>query len=230
MANKLFTTPKIKNPGTAAAMITMASSQLGYSETGNNDTAFGRWYGLNNQPWCAIFISWAAAKSGCGKVIPKHAYTPAGAAWFKSRKQWGNKPRVGAIVYYDTSGLGRISHVGVVDKVFSDGSWTSIEGNTNSAGSREGRVVRRQKRRTTGKLGGFGYPKYAAAPTKAAPKKADTKPAPSKTPAKKSVQDVAREIVEGKWGNGVERKARIQRAGYNYNQVQDAVNAILKRR
>lgn len=229
MANKLLTVPKVKRPGTAGAMITIASSQLGYSETGNNDTAFGRWYGMNNQPWCAIFISWAAAKSGNGKNIPKHAYTPAGANWFKSRKQWGQKPRVGAIVYYDTAGLGRISHVGVVDKVFSDGSWTSIEGNTNSAGSREGRVVRRQRRRTTGKLGGFGYPKYASVPkTTAKPKpKAEEKP---KAPEKKSVAEVAHEVVAGQWGNGVDRKSRLQRAGYNYNEVQDAVNAIFKRR
>lgn len=141
-------------------------SELGYTEGRNNDTKFGREYGMNFQPWCGIFVSVKAKHAKVHSIIPKFAYTPAGALWFKTHrmdhgpKQWGNKPKVGAIVFYDTAGLGRISHVGVVEKVFRDGSWYSIEGNTNAAGSREGRVVRRQKRTTTGKLGGFGYPDY----------------------------------------------------------------------
>lgn len=137
-----------------------ARSQLGYSEGGNNDTKFGRWYGLNHQPWCAMFVSWVAAKAGVTRIIPRHAYTPAGADWYKTRERWGNRPRVGAIVYYDTAGLGRISHVGIVEKVFGDGSWYAIEGNTNAAGGREGRIVRRQRRTTVGRRGGFGYPDY----------------------------------------------------------------------
>lgn len=225
MSNRLFTIPKIKRPGTAAAMIAMAASQLGYSETGNNDTAFGEWYGMDNQPWCAMFISWAAAKSGCGKIIPKHAYTPSGAAYFKSKKLWGSKPRVGAIVYYDTAGLGRISHVGVVDQVFSDGSWTSIEGNTNAAGGREGRVVRRQKRRTVGKRGGFGYPKYAAVPKKA--KASISKPVPSPSSGRKTVKQIAQEVVEGKWGDGPDRRIKLERAGYPYAAIQHEVNDLL---
>lgn len=137
-------------------------SQLGYSEGSNNNTKFGRWYGLNFQPWCAMFVSWAAAKAGVKSIVPRHAYTPAGADWFKKRGQWGSKPRVGAIVYFDTAGLGRISHVGVVEKVLPGGAFYSIEGNTNAAGSREGRIVRRQKRTSVGPRGGFGYPDYSA--------------------------------------------------------------------
>jgi hypothetical protein len=157
--------PKIAFPGTAEAMIASVSSQLGYAEGNNNDTVFGEWYGMPHAPWCAMFVSWGAYVSGNRKNVPKHAYTPSGANWFKERDQWGDKPKVGAVVYYDTAGLDRISHVGVVDRVYADGSWTSIEGNTNAAGSREGRVVRRQKRRTVGERGGFGYPKYAKSPS-----------------------------------------------------------------
>lgn len=137
-------------------------SQLGYTEGANNATKYGAWYGLNHQPWCAMFVSWAAAKARVAAIVPRHAYTPAGADWFKKRGRWGNKPRVGAIAYYDTAGLGRISHVGVVEKVLPDGAWYSLEGNTNAAGSREGRVVRRQRRTMVGKQGGFGYPDYTA--------------------------------------------------------------------
>lgn len=39
--------------------------------------------------------------------------------------------------------------------------------------------------------------------------------------------DVAKEILEGKWGNGADRKKRITEAGYNYEDVQGIVNALL---
>lgn len=143
-------------------VLTVARSKLGYREGSNNDTLFGRWYGLNHQPWCAMFVSWVAAKARVTRIIPRHAYTPAGAQWFKDRDAWGQRPRVGAIVYYDTAGLGRISHVGIVEKLLPGGAWYSIEGNTNEAGSREGRTVRRQRRTVVGPKGGFGYPDYTA--------------------------------------------------------------------
>ena len=45
---------------------------------------------------------------------------------------------------------------------------------------------------------------------------------------KKSVDTVAREVIKGKWGNGSDRKARLEAAGYNYKEVQSRVNALLK--
>lgn len=46
-------------------------------------------------------------------------------------------------------------------------------------------------------------------------------------PAKKSVHEVAEEVIAGKWGNGQDRKNRLTAAGYDYNAVQAEVNAIL---
>lgn len=46
----------------------------------------------------------------------------------------------------------------------------------------------------------------------------------------KSIEEVAQEIISGKWGNGVERRKRLEAAGYNYAQVQAAVNNICKNR
>lgn len=43
----------------------------------------------------------------------------------------------------------------------------------------------------------------------------------------KSNLDVAKEILEGKWGNGGDRRKRITEAGYNYEDVQGIVNALL---
>lgn len=49
-----------------------------------------------------------------------------------------------------------------------------------------------------------------------------------KKPAKKSVDTVAREVIEGKWGNGAIRKIRLKAAGYNPAEVQKKVNQLLK--
>ena len=47
-------------------------------------------------------------------------------------------------------------------------------------------------------------------------------------PAKKSNEDIAREVIAGKWGNGQERKDRLTAAGYDYNAVQAVVNKLVK--
>ena len=44
---------------------------------------------------------------------------------------------------------------------------------------------------------------------------------------KKSVSEVAREVLSGKWGNGSERKSRLTAAGYDYAEVQQAVNVLI---
>ena len=45
--------------------------------------------------------------------------------------------------------------------------------------------------------------------------------------AKKSVTEIAKEVIAGKWGNGATRKAKLTAAGYNYNEVQKQVNKLL---
>ena len=46
-------------------------------------------------------------------------------------------------------------------------------------------------------------------------------------PTKKSIDEVAREVIQGKWGNGAERKKRLTEAGYDYNEVQKKVNQMI---
>ena len=43
----------------------------------------------------------------------------------------------------------------------------------------------------------------------------------------KSVTDIAKEVIAGKWGNGAERKRRLTVAGYDYAAVQNMVNKLL---
>lgn len=38
---------------------------------------------------------------------------------------------------------------------------------------------------------------------------------------------LAFEIIAGKWGNGDERKRKLESAGYDYNKVQKCVNDLV---
>ena len=50
---------------------------------------------------------------------------------------------------------------------------------------------------------------------------------PSKT-GKKSVEEIAKEVIAGKWGNNPERKTKLIKAGYVPAEVQTMVNKLLK--
>ena len=63
--------------------------------------------------------------------------------------------------------------------------------------------------------GKYANPKGSVAPTPA--------PVPS---GGKSVDTLAHEVIDGKWGNGSDRKNRLTAAGYSYNAVQNRVNEL----
>ncbi|MDD3139076.1 MAG: N-acetylmuramoyl-L-alanine amidase [Lachnospiraceae bacterium] len=48
---------------------------------------------------------------------------------------------------------------------------------------------------------------------------------PVQKPTSKSASDIAQEVIAGAWGNGDERRARLEAAGYSYDEVQSIVNA-----
>lgn len=49
-----------------------------------------------------------------------------------------------------------------------------------------------------------------------------------KQPTKKSNQEIAKEVIKGKWGNGAERQRRLRNAGYNPSEIQKEVNRQLR--
>lgn len=59
---------------------------------------------------------------------------------------------------------------------------------------------------------------------KETPKKEETKPNKLK-----SNEEIAKEVILGKWGNGTARKTKLSKAGYDYNAVQKIVNKLLKK-
>lgn len=49
----------------------------------------------------------------------------------------------------------------------------------------------------------------------------------SEPKTKKSITDIAQEVINGQWDNGAQRKKNLEKAGYNFNAVQSKVNELL---
>jgi peptidoglycan hydrolase-like protein with peptidoglycan-binding domain len=143
-------------------MISAARSLLGTVESppGSNHNFITTWYGFDGA-WCDMAVSYAAAHSGnLSACMGKYAYTVAHAQAFKNAGRWhyglgGIRP--GDIVFYDWSGGGSISgidHVGVVEAVHSNGTITTLEGNTSN-------IFARRVRKAC--VVGYGRPAYGDA-------------------------------------------------------------------
>jgi len=109
----------------------------GFTEyQGNNMTPYGAWYGLNGQPWCAMFVSWCANQSGIiGSIVPMYAYCPYGVNWYEGRglyrrRSSGYAPKSGDVIMFQSGGV--VSHTGIVTNYGSD-IVTTIEGNSGDA-------------------------------------------------------------------------------------------------
>ena len=70
-----------------------------------------------------------------------------------------------------------------------------------------------------------GYNGYRKAGVKKASTVKTTATGTSNTSAKKSVDELAKEVIAGKWSAGEERKQKLIAAGYDYNAVQKRVKA-----
>lgn len=154
----------------AADMIRVARSQVGYRETGNNDTKYNRWLGRipgyphdgYGYPWCHSFLSWLLAQTGNAGAGPRTAGCEVGVAWFRARGRYHSTPRVGDFVYYGPNGG---THVELVIGV-SSSAITTIGGNTS--GSLDGRyyngngVYLKSVARSSSRIHGYGRPDYTA--------------------------------------------------------------------
>lgn len=119
--------------------VEVAKSQVGYTEGVNNDTLFGKWYGLNNQPWCAMFVSWCFKESGLSELVAAQtkkgfASCDAGLKWFtkKGKIVPVGQAQAGDIAFFQLDADAQADHVGIVAK--NDGKkylWV-YEGNTSS--------------------------------------------------------------------------------------------------
>lgn len=64
--------------------------------------------------------------------------------------------------------------------------------------------------------------------TKVSSKETKSNTSSAKKKSKKSITTIAKEVIDGKWGNGEDRKKKLKSAGYDYSAVQKKVNELLK--
>ena len=142
-------------------------------------------------------------------------------ALFKKAGIWEEdgtvKPEPGWLIVYNWDDNtqpndGYSDHIGIVEKV-SGNTITCIEGNMNG-----GVVGRRNIPVGYGYIRGYAKPKYATSSS-------STNTNPS---TKKTVDELAKEVLSGLWGNGDDRKNNLTNAGYDYNAVQNKVNELVK--
>jgi len=117
-------------------IVNIAQKQTGFYGGTTDANPYGAWYGIPNEPWCAMFVSWCFAQANASHLVaaqtPKgFSYCPAGLTWFQKGKQVVDKYSAlpGDIVFFSWAGNGQADHVEIVVAASKDGI-TTIGGNT----------------------------------------------------------------------------------------------------
>ena len=216
---------------TAQDLLNVARGWLGCSESNgthrqiidlyNATKPLPRGYAVKySDEWCDTFVSACGIKAGCTDLIGRECGCEQHVNIFKQMGIWIEdgtiKPQAGDIILYnwDTSvqpNNGYSDHIGIVESV-NGYTITVIEGNMNE------RVGRRNIRIGHGNIRGYARPRYSTS-------SGNQSVQPSKPV--KDLTTIAKEVISGVWGNGEDRKARLESAGYDFNKVQAEVNRIL---
>lgn len=172
--------------------------------------------------WCACTVSAIAIFLDYASIIPIEISCGYMIEEAKKKDIWVETdsyiPKPGDIVMYDWGDSGKgdntgwPDHVGIVTYVNkASGYFEVTEGNYKDSVKKRtisinGRFIR-----------GFIVPKY------------DEEDEVVKTEIKsgKTINEIAHEVILGKWGSGEERKKDLEKAGYVYSKVQAKVNEIL---
>lgn len=158
----------------AAELVKVATQQaaLGIRETSHNHgpgiekfwtaTSYGPAGYRNREPWCAAFLCWVVKQAALGHYgesppfrLPRSAAVNDWPAWAQSQPAWKVvKPspvKAGDIICWDFNGRDNSggTHIGLaISNERADGTFDTIEGNTNAEGSRDGNGVYHRTTRT----------------------------------------------------------------------------------
>lgn len=214
-------------------ILELAQSQLGYTEESGNKTKYARyfdtdawqWFNTKKQgaEWCAIFICWLfcqvmgpdPARSFLGCPAPKNNCA-AGVKYLnqymtaKGYKVDKKSGQPGDVIFLNSN-----KHVGIIEKI-EDGKYITIEGNKSNKVARGSYKIGAS---TVYAVCRPAYPNEAVAPVQ-------SKPTSSGYTAEEI--KVAKDVIKGKYGNGMTRRHNLMAAGYDYNRIQGLVNKILK--
>jgi hypothetical protein len=152
-------------------VLELCKATVGYTENTNNDTTFGKWFGLNNQPWCAMSASKMYFDAG---IIESVANTKKGFAscdaWLKYLAKNNQLVPVGQaqpgdLVFYQFDKDAQPDHVGIVKNNNATLKYiNAYEGNTsgNKSGSQSNGDGFYLKKRGYGTIMAVGRPKGKA--------------------------------------------------------------------
>lgn len=170
------------NTFTAADVIRVAKSQVGYSEKASNSnlesfsgnagtanyTKYGVLTGTNGQPWCASFVCWCfytAANKDKSKATDVLAGSFSAActtnmnAFMKQNRFTKSNPQPGDVVFFGNTSTS--NHTGIVISVTGD-KITTIEGNTSPGkfNNDGGCVAEKTYSVNESRIAGYGRPKF----------------------------------------------------------------------
>ena len=175
-------------------------------------------------PWCDAFVDWCfvqafgipnAKEILCGNFDD---YTVNSCKYYEKANRLDTNPQIGDQVFFTKNGKSNgCYHTGLVYDV--DGTYFyTIEGNTSNSNTvvANGGCVAKKKYIIKNYINKvlFGHPKYGDV----------------STTQLKSIDEIAQEVLDGKWGNEPQRRIDITNAGYNYALVKARVNEIYKER
>lgn len=179
----------------AAKVLQIARNEIGTKESpaNSNKVKYAKEYGMNAQPWCAMFVWWVFKHAGCPELFyggKKSAYCPTIADYYIAKKQIVDKDegQFGDIVLFDWNKNKSSDHIGFIEKNNGNGSYTTIEGNTSyDDDSNGGEVMRRT--RYLKEISYICRPKYTETET--------------------VKETVAKLVVDGEWGETTTRASQV---------------------
>lgn len=192
-------------------IIEIAQKEIGYKEGAGNSNKYSKELYNKAQEWCADFVRWCLIKVGAGELYPVSSYVPTIAEWFDKKKQYKNSkakggdytPQKGDIVLFDYNKNKTSDHIGLVENV-ENGKIYTIEGNKDQ-------MVKRCVYDLDSKdIRAYCIPDYLV------------------EKHLKSVEEIAREVLDMKWDVYPKRKELLESAGYDFEEVQSKVNELYK--
>ena len=162
--NALFRSYSVPVGGTGAQkLVNVAIHEYNWGfreENDNNISPYGIWYGMNGEPWCAMFVSWCAKYAGilagesATPKVPMYAYCPYGVEWYRNRNKFfernsSYKIRLGDIIFIWNTESGEVGHTGIVVGGTED-TITTIEGNASNM------IIRRTYNKMDVAIYGYG--------------------------------------------------------------------------
>ena len=184
--------------------------------------------------WCAFLVS--AVMNDCGFIgkymksieggagsIPRYSDGKYG-TWFRAGAA---APQPGDLFFlryadYPQQDKYFCDHIGIVENV-KGSEITTLEGNVDGYGynwASTSSFKRKTRSLNDSNVYAFYRPKWQGSTSTGTTSQ-------NTGTAKKTVDELAKEVIQGKWSAGDERKAKLTAAGYDYSAVQNRVNEIL---